>query len=79
MEYSIFSSKNNESYIESYPSEDYDSFIKYELERDYIPEIVSVKRTHWNVLSFRWVDGTISYTVITPVKGIEITGGQVRM
>ena len=77
MEYSIFNSKNNNCYIESYPSEDYNLFIDYKLERDYIPDILSVKHTHWNVLEFQWVDGTISYTVITPVEGIEITGGQV--
>lgn len=63
----VFETKHNNSFCKTIWGSCLKEAVDNEVRLDWDKEVMSVKHTHYNVLEFRYKDGTISYSVYSPI------------
>lgn len=63
----VFESKYNNSFCKTIIGNCLEEAVDDEVRIDWESDVMSVKHTHYNVLEFRYKDGTISYSVYSPI------------
>lgn len=64
-QFSIFSSDDNSCFVESFCSTNISAACDEFCTNDFNEDILSVKHTHWNVCEVNYMDGRVSYIVIS--------------